>query len=100
MSTMHKKAIPEHKHRQFIQNGRVASPVLDGLTSFDEILDLSYAYLRPLGLFKLTERPTCKQLSPVRQRLDQLIDQAWVKKNRAEIRHKKYSNTVVSIISI
>jgi Co/Zn/Cd efflux system component len=44
----------------------------------EEISDRSYGYLRPLGLFKMTERQARDQMAPVRERLEELMGLGWI----------------------
>jgi hypothetical protein len=75
---MSKKLSGEQRHRQHVRSIRVAATLLDGPRTFAEILDRSYGYLRPLGLFKMTERQARDQMAPVRERLEELVGLGWI----------------------
>jgi hypothetical protein len=66
------------RHRQYIQNLRVAATLLDGPRVLEEIAHRSYSYLIPLGLFKTTERQAREQMAAVRKRLESLIEFGWI----------------------
>ncbi|MBM3150130.1 MAG: hypothetical protein FJZ88_08940, partial [Chloroflexi bacterium] len=61
----------------YVGSIRVAATLLDGPRTFEEILDRSYGYLRPLGLFKMTERQARDQMASVRERLEELVERGW-----------------------
>jgi hypothetical protein len=75
---MPKQYLNNQKHRQYIGDIRVAATMLDGSRTFEEIDHRSYAYLIPLGLFKLTERQVCNQAMSVKNRLEDLITRGWI----------------------
>ena len=52
--------------------------MLDGPRTFEEVVDRSYGYLRPLGLFNMTERQARDQMTSVRERLEELMERGWV----------------------
>jgi hypothetical protein len=70
--------LSNERHRQHIQNLRVAATLLNAPRSLDEIVHRSYSYLIPLGLFKTTERQARDQMASVRKRLENLIEQGWI----------------------
>jgi Co/Zn/Cd efflux system component len=69
---------PERRHREHVHCIRVAATLLDGPKMLEEISDRSYGYLRPLGLFKMTERQARDQMAPVRERLEELMGLGWI----------------------
>jgi hypothetical protein len=75
---MSKQRSSDQRHRQYLQSTRVAAILLDGPRTFEEILDRSYGYLRPLGLFKMTERQARDQMASVRERLEELMERGWI----------------------
>jgi len=75
---MSKQRSGDQKHRQYVQDIRIAATLLDGPKTFEDILDRSYGYLRPLGLFKMTERQARDQMASVRERLEELIGRGWI----------------------
>jgi hypothetical protein len=75
---MLKKRYSDQKHRQYLGNIRVAATLLDGTRTFEEIALHAYAYLIPLGLFKLTARQVDKQSLSIKKRLEDLIKRGWV----------------------
>jgi hypothetical protein len=75
---MSKQRSADQRHGQYIRSVRVGATLLDGPRTFDEILDRSYAYLRPLGLFKLTQRQIRDQTTSVRERLQELQERGWI----------------------
>jgi len=74
---MSKQRSGDQRHRQYVGSIRVAATLLDGPRTFEEILDRSYGYLRPLGLFKMTERQARDQMASVRERLEELVERGW-----------------------
>jgi hypothetical protein len=68
----------EQTHRQYVGSVRVAATLLEGPRTFEEIAERSYGYLRPLGLFRITERQACNQVASVRKRLDALVAREWI----------------------
>jgi Co/Zn/Cd efflux system component len=68
----------DQKHRQYARRIRVAATLLDGPRTLAEISDRSYGYLRPLGLFKMTERQAGDQMASVRERLEELVGLDWI----------------------
>jgi Co/Zn/Cd efflux system component len=75
---MSKQRSVDQRHRQYAKSIRVAATLLDGPRTFAEILDRSYSYLRPLGLFKMTERQARDQMASMRERLKKLIEYGWI----------------------
>jgi Co/Zn/Cd efflux system component len=66
------------KHRQYTKSIRIAATLLDGPRTLAEISDRSYGYLRPLGLYKTTERRARDQMASVKERLEQLMGLDWI----------------------
>jgi Co/Zn/Cd efflux system component len=75
---MSKQLSGDQRHRQYVRSIRVAATLLDGPRTFAEILDRSCGYLRPLGLFKMTERQARDQMASVRERLEELMGLGWI----------------------
>jgi hypothetical protein len=75
MSTQHPG---KQRHRKYIQCIRVAGTLLKGPQAFEEITDAFYGYLRPLGLFKATEKLVHDRKASVRERLNELIEYGWI----------------------
>jgi hypothetical protein len=75
---MSRKSLSNKRHRQFVQDLRVAATLLDGSRELDEIVHRSYGYLIPLGLFKTTERQARKQMAAVKKRLEELKERGWI----------------------
>jgi hypothetical protein len=73
------KKLPGHKkHSQYVGGVKVAAALLEGPRTVPEILDRSYGYLRPLGLFKMTERRVRGQKASMEKRLQELTGLGWV----------------------
>jgi hypothetical protein len=75
---MSRQSLGNKRHREYIQNLRVAATLLDGPRALEEIAHRSYGYLTPLGLFKTTERQACEQMASVRKRLEELRELGWI----------------------
>jgi len=75
---MTKQRSNNQRHRQHVQNIRVAAPLLDGAKTIEDIVYYTQAYLRPLGLFKMTERQARDQATTVKARLETLTAREWV----------------------
>ncbi len=75
---MSDKTTEKRRHRRYVKDVRLLAPLLDGPKPFEEILNLSSGYLRPLGLFKKTERKRLSLLKSERERLQGLIKRGWV----------------------
>jgi hypothetical protein len=75
---MAKQRSADQRHRRYIGSIRVAATLLDGPGTLEEILDRSYGYLRPLGLFRMTERQARDQMAAVGERLEELVQLGWI----------------------
>lgn len=75
---MSKQRSDDQKHRQYVHSIRVAATLLDGPRTFEEIIDRSHGYLRPLGLFKMTERQARDQMTSVKERIEELVGRDWI----------------------
>jgi DNA-binding PadR family transcriptional regulator len=71
-------ASAKQRHGQRIHSIRVGATLLDGPRTFEQIVERCYGYLRPLGLFKLTERQVHEQAAAVKERLQELQGRGWV----------------------
>jgi hypothetical protein len=75
---MSRKSLGDKRHRQYIQDLRVAATLLDGPRVLEEVVHRSYGYLIPLGLFKTTERQAREQMASVGKRLEELREGGWI----------------------
>jgi Co/Zn/Cd efflux system component len=76
--TVSKQSSGDQRHRKYVAGIRIAATLLDGPKTLAEILDRSYGYLRPLGLFKRSERQARDRMASVRQRLEELMGLGWI----------------------
>lgn len=75
---MSKKLSGDQGHRQYVGDIRIAAALLDGPEVLEEIVHRSYSYLKPLGLFKMTERQARDHTAPVKERLENLMERGWI----------------------
>ena len=75
---MSRRSLGNKRHRQYVQNLRVAATLLDGPRALEEIVHRSYSYLIPVGLFKTTERQAREQMASVRKMLEALRERGWI----------------------
>jgi len=68
----------DQRHRQYVRDLRVAATLLDGPKLLEEIVQRSCGYLKPLGLFKTTERQVRDQTASVKERLEDLVARGWI----------------------
>ncbi len=75
---MSKQHLGDERHRQFIQNVRLAAILLDGPKTLEEISNRAYGYLKVLGFFKIAERQVRDRIASMRRRIEELIECGWV----------------------
>ena len=75
---MSKQPTGDKRHRKYVERVRVATYLLDGPNTFEVIVDYYYAYLRLLGLFKMTERKMRRHMEFMRKKLEELMELGWV----------------------
>jgi hypothetical protein len=68
----------DQTHGQQVRRVRIAATLLDGPREFEEILDRAFGYLRPLGLFEMTERQARGQTRSVHEALEDLVEDGWI----------------------
>jgi len=78
----------KQRHRQYVQGIRVATTLLDGPLTYNEILVRFYGFLKPLAFFKKAERLAHDKTGPVSERIEELLERGWI-----EHRGDKYSLT-------
>ena len=71
---MSKQPTGDKRHRKYVERVRVATYLLDGPNTFEVIVDYYYAYLRLLGLFKMTERKMRRHMEFMRKKLEELME--------------------------
>ncbi len=75
---MSKQDSSKQRHHKYLQSVRVASALLDGPKTLDEISERFYSYLRFIGLFQMTERRARAQTASIREKLEALLALSWV----------------------
>jgi hypothetical protein len=68
----------DERRRQYVKRVRVATTLLDGPKTLEEISDRYYGYLRALGFFRLSERRSRGRVTSVKARLQVPVDCGWV----------------------
>jgi hypothetical protein len=75
---MSKQDSSKQRRRDYLQSVRVASALLNGPRTLDEISGHFYNYLRVTMLFHLTERRARVQTASISEKLESLLALSWV----------------------